>query len=95
MGTDQPFRSAVRGADRKKTGLVPTGTYVFMCERCEKIYKSHRPKACVAERLISGEPCGCTEFKRYQDIHVEAMPIGRVITDLRSPSQMGRKGKVK
>jgi hypothetical protein len=36
-----------------------------------------------------------SDFTSYNKIEVEAMPIGRVFTDLRSPSQLGRKGKVK
>lgn len=96
---DARFRSRVHRKDRNKTGLTKMPVWWFTCKACGKQYKVYRqdqvPEFCSHPRMMTGEPCGGEEFTVGQEVGIEAMPIGRVHTDLRSPSQMGRKGKTR
>lgn len=92
------FRSAINKRDRNKTGMRPTDQYYHICEKCSQVHRSEDkdpPLSCKGEDAITGVKCTSVRFKSYNDIEIEAAPIGILNIDLRSPAQKGRKGKVR
>jgi hypothetical protein len=99
VGDHQDARFARERRKRpNKTGLHKTNVWIFKCNSCGKTYRvkhDHAPEYCGAKLHISGGVCGGEEFTVYNRLELEAMPQGRSYIDMRSPSQMGRKGKVR
>lgn len=89
---DARFRSAIARQDKNKTGLVRSGEYVHICDDCSHAVVNENPQPprfCDRTKPISGVLCTSSSFTTYESIHVEAMPIGRVITDHRKRGQRG------
>ena len=79
----------------RRSGIEKTHDWIHICNSCGKSHwngSPRPPRECPGLRF-NGDPCGSTDIKTYNKLKLEAMPIGRVKVDLRSPSQMGRKGK--
>jgi hypothetical protein len=91
------FARFVRRNERGKTGLKKSDQWMHICKKCKTTVtlKTSRPPQLCEGLTFMGEDCGSRNFESYNKVDVEAMPIGRVIIDLRSPSQMGRKGKTR
>lgn len=99
VGDHQDARFArERKPSPNRTGLKRSNEWIYECASCghrTRVKHNRGPEWCGELRPISGEVCGSEEFKVYNVISVEAMPIGRSHIDMRSPAQMGRKGKVR
>ena len=97
MRESDPGRDRFRNK-KAETGLSKTARWVHICQHCRQTTKNHNPKPpspCQAIRAISGETCMSDRFNSYNEMDLAAMPIGKRFIDMRSPSQLGRKGKVR
>ena len=87
------FKTAIMKADRNKTGLKETDDYCHICEVCDQHYQNKNPfppAMCTGHMAdLSGRPCISTKFQTYRNIEVEAMPIGRILTDHRKRGERG------
>lgn len=89
---DARFRSAIAKQDKDKTGLVRTEEYVHVCHSCGQQFHNRNPDPpamCTGTRFLTGAPCISTDFQTSNVIHVEAMPIDRVIIDFRKRGERG------